>query len=143
MPVYFGLPVTCKEAYRLFGQNYNQTELGIIEKHRMFRENPYTDPFMIEHLNKFFQSIKLLIRIFYTDKGQCIIGYIIDEPSDVSNKFVDVDKFITILTDLKARFAVETSGYSWYFNRVTLERMENEPVEILGPITPYIIEYNN
>jgi hypothetical protein len=142
MPVYFGLPVTCKEAYRLFGQNYYQTELGIIEKRRLFRENPFTYPFMIEDLNKFFKRQGLQMRIYGTDKGQCIVGYIIDEPSDVSNAFIDVDKFITKITDLKTRFSLETSNYSLNFRQVTLERMENEPLEVSCPV-PYIIEYRD
>jgi hypothetical protein len=142
MPLYFGLPVTCKEAYRLFDENYNQIELGIIEKHRLFYENPFTYPFMIEDLNKFFKRQGLQIRIYGTDKGQCIIGYIIKEPSDVSNAFINVDNFITKLTDLKTRFALETAEYSLNFQTVTLERMENEPLEISCPV-PYIIEYRD
>jgi len=142
MPVYFGLPVTCREAYRLFDENYNQTELGIIEKYRLFRENPFTDPYMIEELNKFFTRRGLKMRIYSTDKGQCIVGYIIDEASDVSYTFIDVDNFITKLTNLKTKFALEAAQYSSNFQHVTLERMENDPIEVSFPV-PYIIEYRD
>jgi len=82
------------------------------------------------------------MRLFYTDKGQCIVGYKIKEASIFEAKFVKVSDFITLLARLAECFARETNDHKENFREVTLEHMEDEPETVSFP-EPYIIEYNN
>lgn len=144
MPVYFGLPVTKKEAFRLFNINYEKVKYEIEEKHKLSHDiySYCTECYLFDYLVRHFQEIGLQIKIFNTDKGQCIVGYEICEPSDVWHKFINVDQFIIMLSNLKTKFALETKDYEKNFREVELERMEGEPEIVICPI-PYIIEYMN
>ena len=142
MPIYFGFPVRQTEAFRLFNINYEKVKYDIEEKHKL-SHNIYsysTECYLFDYLNNHFKDIRLQIRIFNTDKGQCVIGYEIKEPSDVWDKFINVDQFIIMLSNLKTKFALETKDYEMNFREVELEKMEGEPEIIDYPI-PYIIEY--
>ena len=44
-------------------------------------------------MNKYLK-MNTTIQIFLTDKGQYIIGYEIEEPSNVWSKFINIDNFI-------------------------------------------------
>jgi hypothetical protein len=81
------------------------------------------------------------MKTFYTDKGQCIIGYEIIEVSNFQKKFIDVDQFIIQLTNLKTEFSMETKIFERNFRHVILEHMEDEPETANFP-EPYIIEHN-
>lgn len=141
MPLYFGLPLTCEESFRLFNLNFEETKQNIMKKNNL-RENSYMDCYFIDYLNKFFIDLEMKMRVFYTDKGQCIIGYEIGEVSNFSKKFLNVDQLIIQLTNLKILFAMETNNYEENFMEVKLEHMEDEPEIISFPV-PYVIEYHN
>jgi hypothetical protein len=138
MPIYFGLPVTKKEAFRLFNINYEKIKYDIEQKHKSSYYS--TECYLFDYLVCHFEEIGLQLKIFSTDKGQIIVGYEIREPSDVWNKFINVDQFIIMLSNLKTQFALETKDYEINFREVELERMEGEPEIVRCPI-PYIIEY--
>ena len=127
MPVYFGLPVTTYEAYRIFNINYDKYK----RDHFNF-------------LNNYFKDNFTKINIFSTDKGQCIIGYEIHEISDVWNDFINIDQFIILITNLRTKFAIETKRLGANLERITLEKMEgsSSDAEIVHFPVPYIIEYH-
>ena len=128
MSLYFGIPVTCKEAYRLFNLDYKETNCSY-------------DYEQIDKINIFFTNEKMNMRLFCTDKGQCIIGYKIKEVRIFEIKFINVDQFIIKLTNLKTLFAIETKKYNNNFEKVELEHMEDDPEFVSFP-EPYIIEFN-
>lgn len=140
MPLYLGLPLTFKEAFRLFSLNFEDIKCNIMKKHKL-TENMYMDCHFVDYLNLFFKNEGVVMKIFYTDKGQCIIGYEIEEVSIFQKKFISVDEFLIKISDLKKLFHTETNKYKENFLEVELEHMEDEP-EIVSFSEPYIIEYN-
>ena len=138
MPLYFGLPVTCEEAFRLFGLNYEEAKCEFMNKYKSNRN----DCHFVDRLNRFFEAKEMVMRVFYTDKGQTIIGYEMKEVSIFQSKYTDVGKFMTILTHLKSLFSKETDTWRANFVVVTLEHMEDEPETVSEP-EPYIIEYSD
>jgi hypothetical protein len=141
MPLYFGLPLTCEESFRLFNLNFEETKQNIMKKNNL-TENNYMDCYFIDYLNKFFIDLEMKMRVFYTDKGQCIIGYEIKEVSNFSKKFLNVDQLMVLLGELKELFTVETEKFWMGFEEVLLEHMEDEPEIISFPV-PYVIEYSS
>ena len=141
MPLYFGLPLTCKEAFRLFDLDFERVKFDIMEKHK-FRENMYMDCYFVDYLNCFLKREALTMNTFYTDKGQCIIGYELDYVSGLQRKFINVSNFITLLETFKTSFEREIEKYKENFREVVLEHMEDEP-EIVSFPEPYLIEFNN
>jgi hypothetical protein len=140
MPLYFGLPLTCQEAFRLFDLDFEQVKFDIIEKHKL-RENMYMDCYFVDHLNCFFKREALTMKTFYTDKGQCIIGYELARLSGFQRNLINVSDFITLLETFKSSFAREIEKYKENFREVALEHMEDEPETVSFP-EPYIIEFN-
>jgi hypothetical protein len=141
MPLYFGLPVICEEAFRLFGLNFEEAKCEIMDKYKLTK-NMYMDCHFVDRLNRFFEAEEMVMRVFYTDKGQCVIGYEMKEVSVFQRKYIDVSKFMTILTTLKSLFSKETDKWRANFAVVTLEIMEDEPETVREP-EPYIIEFNH
>jgi hypothetical protein len=140
MPFYFGLPVTCQEVFRLFSLDFEQVKCDIMQKHSL-SENMYMDCYFADYLNNFFRNKKLTLRINYLDKGQCILGYHMIQVCNFQKNFVNVDRFIIQLTNMKTLFAMETEQYRENFREVVLEHMEDEPETVEFP-QPYIIEFN-
>jgi len=141
MPLYFGLPVICEEAFRLFGLNFEEAKCEIMDKYKLTK-NMYMDSHFVDGLNRFFEAEEMVMRVFYTDKGQCVIGYEMKEVNVFQRKYIDVSKFMTILTTLKSLFSKETDKWRANFAVVTLEIMEDEPETVREP-EPYIIEFNH
>ena len=139
MPVYFGLPLTIEESFRLLKLNFEDILNEIMTKHKLSRHS-YLDCYFIDRLNKYFKERSVNMKIFYTDKGQCIIGYEIKELSNVWNKFINVDEFIILLSNLKTEFALECLDLDIDFSVVTLEYMEGEP-EVTSYPAPFVISY--
>ena len=140
MPLYFGLPVTCREAFRLFDLDFDEIVSDIMKTHKL-TINMHMDCYFVGRLNKFFKEKGMRMKTFYTDKGQCIIGYEIVEVSNFQKKFIDVDQFIIQLTNLKTEFSMETKIFERNFRHVILEHMEDEPETANFP-EPYMIEHN-
>jgi hypothetical protein len=143
MPIYFGLPVTCRETFRLFSLDFEQAKCDIMQKHRL-TENSYMDCYFVDYANNFFKEKNTEMRVFYTDKGQCIVGYKIENTSVFERKFVKVSDFANMLTNLTTRFWYEIKIINCEdnFNKITLEHMEDEPETVEG-FDPYIIEFNH
>ena len=143
MPLYFGFPVTCQEAFRLFGLDFKQVKCDIMQKYNL-TENMYMDCRFVDYVNNFFKEKHLEMRVFYTDKGQCIVGYKIENTSVFERKFVKASDFTNMLENLGLRFWYEITiiNCEENFNKITLEHMEDEP-EIVDGVEPYIIEFSN
>jgi hypothetical protein len=138
MPLYIGIPVTIQEAYRLFDINIDKTTNTICsEKNVRYHFARY---YLSDYLNKFFESKRLDLRIFATDKGQYIVGYKIEEPFDVWNKFITATDLVIVILNLKKKFTFEIQDYKNNFTKLTIEKMEGEP-EIIEFQEPFIITW--
>ena len=138
MTVYFGIPLTCYEAVRILGLNINTIINDIKVKRKCVDD--YHVIHITEELNEYLR-VSTKIRIFYTDKGQCIIGYEIVELSDLWKKFINADEFVIRIVTLKTQFTKEMEILKADLSQVTLEHMEAEPEVIKNPI-PYVIAFN-
>jgi hypothetical protein len=138
MTVYFGIPLTCYEAARILGLNINTIIHDIKVKHKHVED--YHDIHITQELNEYLR-VSTKMRIFYTDKGQCIIGYEIEELSDLWKKFINADEFIIRIVNLRTQFTKEMEILKADLSQVTLEHMEAEPEVIKNPI-PYVIAFN-
>jgi len=138
MTLYFGLPVTCKEAIRILGLNLQSLVNQIKNKYKFIGE--YLDPYIIEGINNYFEKQSLEIKIFGTDKGQYIIGYELKEVYDVWNKFVNTDEFILLILNFQKLFKNEMQILNTDLTQVTLEHMEGDSEIVKNPI-PYIISF--
>ena len=103
--LFFGIPVTLDEAYRIFGINIENVKEEIILKYK-YNSGVY---YVIQaHLNEYIytylrkKAVKL--NVISTDKGQYVIGYRIEEDISPWNRFKNVDDFIALLVDLKKLF---------------------------------------
>jgi len=143
MPIYFGFPVTCQEAFRLFSLDFEQAKCDIMQKYKL-TETMYMDCHFVDYANNFFKEKTMEMRLYYTDKGQCIVGYKIENTSVFERKFVKVCDFKNILERLEIRFwnEVTINNCKENFNTVVLEHMEDEPETVEGG-EPYIIEFND
>jgi hypothetical protein len=143
MPIYFGFPVTCQEAFRLFRLDVEQAKCDIMQKYKL-RENRLMDCHFVDYANDYFKREKMEMRVFYTDKGQCIVGYKIENTSVFERKFVKARDFANMLTNLTTRFWYEITitNCEDNFNKITLEHMEDEPETVEGA-EPYIIEFHD
>jgi hypothetical protein len=139
MTLYLGLPITTYEAFRLLNLNYENIFNKIIVKHKL-TINSYLDCYFIDYLNNYFKECSVNIRIFYIDKGQCIFGYELKEPSNVWNKFINIDEFIILVEKLRRDFSIETRNLDIDLKEVTLEYMEGEPETVNYP-SPFVISY--
>ena len=125
MPVYFGFPVTIREAFRLFNLQFDED----IPKFNL-------DLQLNMHLDKF----GLDICMYNISKDMYIIGYTIDEISNVWSKYINVDELIILLTSLKIKFANDITKYGANFSKIKIEYAEEEKSEIIHFPVPYIIE---
>jgi hypothetical protein len=107
-------------------------------------ETMYMDCHFVDYANNFFKEKTMEMRLYYTDKGQCIVGYKIENTSVFERKFVKVCDFKNILERLEIRFwnEVTINNCKENFNTVVLEHMEDEPETVEGG-EPYIIEFND
>jgi hypothetical protein len=114
-----------------------------MQKHKL-TENMYMDSYFVDYANNFFKGKNMEMRVFYADKGQCIIGYKIENASVFERKFVKVSEFTSMLEELGARFRYEITIINCEdnFAKITLEHMEDEPETIEGA-QPYIIEFHH
>ena len=139
--LFFGIPVTLEEAYRIFGIDIERIKQEIVLKHKcnlgMYHTiQAHLNDYMYTYLGK--KAIKL--NVISTDKGQYVIGYRIEEDISPWNRFKNVDDFIALLIDLKTLFYEEMWKCNADLSVVTLEIMEGEPEVANNPI-PYIISF--
>jgi hypothetical protein len=143
MPLYLGFPVTCQEAFRLFRLDFEQVKCDIMQKYRL-TEKMFMDGYFVDYANNFFKGKDMAMRVFYTDKGQCIVGYKIENTSSFERKFVKVCDFTKILENLRTQFWHEITiiNCETNFNKIVLEHMEDEPETVEGS-EPYIVEFRD
>lgn len=139
--LFFGIPVTLEEAYRIFGVDIKNVKEEIVLKHKcdlgMYHTiQSHLNDYMYTYLGK--KAIKL--NVISTDKGQHVIGYRIEEDISPWNRFKNVDDFIALLVDLKKLFYEEMGKCNANLSVVTLEIMEGEPEVVHNPM-PYIISF--
>jgi len=143
MPIYFGFPVTCQEAFRLFSLDFEQVKCDIMKKHK-FTGDVYMDCYFVDYANNFFKEENMKMRVFYTDKGQCIVGYKIENTSVFERKFIKADEFTKLINNLRKSFWNEITirDCANNFSEIVLEHMEDEP-ETVEDCEPYIIEFHH
>lgn len=109
MPFYFGIPVCIEEAFRIFGLNIQMVENNLINKYNEKKSKYDCEKIkvslceLIIYINKYLKKYFVEIKIYTTDKGQCIIGYEVEESTDLWNKFINVDDFIVLILNLKKK----------------------------------------
>lgn len=144
MTTYFGIPVCIKEVLRIFRQDIETVEQNILNKLNKKKDDYYyIDNIILNEMNEYLGTYSTGIRIFPTDKGQYIVGYEIKEPSNVWNKFINVDNFVILIMNLKNKFLEEMTILNADLGEVTLEFMEGsvkDKIKVKNPI-PYIICY--
>ena len=143
MPVYFGLPIKCQEAFRIFGIDMEMIKRDLIERKKINVRLMSVYDFADE-LNNHFEHRGKKVRLFSTDKGQFVLGYEIKEVSDVWYKFINMDELVILLEKLKSQFGEEMLDLKADIKKVTLEFMEGdeENPEIVNFPTPYVISFN-
>jgi hypothetical protein len=144
MTLYFGIPVCLREAFRIFRQDIEFVEQKCLNKLNIKKDtNYYIDNILLNEINEYLKT-NTTIQVFPTDKGQYIIGYEIEEPSNVWSKFINVDNFVIKVMNLKNKFSEEMCILNANLNEVTLEYMEcskKDQIKVKNPI-PYIICYH-
>ena len=80
------------------------------------------------------------IQIHCIDKGMFVLGYEIEEISDISNILINVDEFVDLLAKLKIQFFEDMNNLNANISEITLERLEGEELVVKNPI-PYIISF--
>lgn len=106
MPLYFGLPVSINEAFRIVGINIEGL-LNEIVKEKEWDRRIIEDGHLVYVLNSHLTLHEVTLEIFSNYKGHCIIGYEIQEIAIATGNSMNVDEFILLLTAFKARFKVE------------------------------------
>lgn len=134
MPLYFGIPVRVEEAARLLNLNWNNLTLKLITNKYIFNFN-YT-----ELINEYLTS-KSKMKLYITDKGQYVLGYKIEEAYNVWTKFINIDEFIILLSNLRIQFQTDIQLLNIDLSKVRLEYMEGESEVVNNPV-PYILEWN-
>ena len=131
---YLGFPVRLPEAFRIFNIEFDDEAY---ENGRMCHEDTQK---CIERAKKYFRNHSTNFGIYPTDKGQYIIGYKINEFSDVWTDFCSVNNAITLLVNLKTQFAAELIKLNADITHVILEGMESEPQTVYSP-DPFVMTY--
>jgi hypothetical protein len=143
MPIYFGIRVTIRDAFRLFSENYQKIFDDTIVS---FEDTRHMDSYLCETLNKIAEMIKdrpinafnmgykitkLIVppsvNVFYIGNEQCVIGWEMEKIS------ANIDDFILILINLKAKFSNVTNYFKF---------LHNEEFQVIYDSEPSIIEYN-
>lgn len=139
--MYIGLPLTAHEAARLFGLKITSP----------YAEDSWCRAYDLrDKINNWFESNGMKIRLYSTDKGQLVLGYLLKHASDVSNRFVSTTEMIMVLLEHKQLFMNEIKSYINNFEEVTIEAhwpeahgpkyLENYP-ETIRFVEPFVIEF--
>lgn len=146
MPTYFGLPLNIDEIIRILNISTildNAFELIMNKQHNKNRQlHDYdVEHFKIYEIRKYVKSLTKL-DLFVTDKGQYILGYKINQISDVWNNFINVDQLIELLKQFKVDFEKDMLTLNAELFHVELERMENDNIYVNYP-QPCVIEWSS
>jgi len=135
MPVYFGFPISCDEALRIFNIDKEVLVTKIINSKNWTREN-VSDCHLICEINEYFENKLVKIKIYPTIKSHFILGYEVNKPSDV---WTNIDEFLILLINLKIQFATDMLELDGDLCEVRIEYTDNNKL-VKHPI-PYIISY--
>ncbi len=146
MPTYFGLPLNIDEIIRILNISTiidNSFESIMNKQHNKNRQlyDYDIEQFKIYEIRKYIKSCTKL-DIFVTDKGQYILGYKINQISDVWNNFINADQLIELLKQFKVDFEKDMLTLNADLFHVELERMENDNIYVNYP-QPCVIEWNS
>lgn len=140
MTTYIGYPVTLPEAFRILRLEFNadtdrlsyQEEREIIKQANKHCKDRST-----------LQDEDTKFGIYYTDKGQYIIGYRTFVFSDLSDNFCTIDDALETLTKLKEHFTEDLAKLNADISQVTLYGMEpmNEEDQVLAFPKPFVMNY--
>ena len=137
MPVYIGLPVLIEEAFRLFNLDIDQSKEHLRNTKKIYLIS--VEYYLPDFLNEYFKSLNLSLRCYVLDKGLNVIGYEIEEVSNVWTKFISANNLIELIKKLKEKFISEIKDYN--FSKVTIEHMEGDSV-VIDFTEPYVIEWH-
>ena len=141
MSLYFGFPVKAIEALRILNFDVQSTLYDICNKNNI-KNDEYINNFYIQDVLKIhFKSKNVNMRLYTTDKSQCILGYKLTEIVENQDEFMKVDDFITILSDMKCLFTSELEILNANLITVTLCHMERDDVYVSFP-KPVILSWN-
>ena len=129
--IYIGIPISAKEACRIFNQPFN---------------NEIYSYKQIEPLKKWMKNFhninnKYHLCIFPTDKGQHILGYEIEEFYNSGREFKTVGQCVSIISVLRAKFYEDITTMSGNIQNVEIYGIEEYPFTFFGMAEPYVIEY--
>uniref|UniRef100_A0A6C0JJS2 Uncharacterized protein n=1 Tax=viral metagenome TaxID=1070528 RepID=A0A6C0JJS2_9ZZZZ len=141
MPVYFGFPVSCEEAFRLFGQDFEGPAQTIMEQRNYRRDSWFIGSHLVPLLNKYLANNQSDLRLFETDKGACVIGYKIMELCGSTDNYIEVNNLLGVLITLKQRFDTEMRALSVDLSYIVLQRVEEEPETVHNP-KPFVITHS-
>lgn len=140
MPLYVGLPLIAKEALRILNFDVESTLRDIKIKNDLKNDNYICDHHIQSVLKEYFEKHRVNIRLYITDKNQCILGYK-STAIESQDEFVDINKFITMMSDLKEIFEFDLDILNADLSSVTLEHMEGLSEIVKHPM-PYVLNYN-
>ena len=143
MYIYFGIPVNIYEIFRIFGLDLqavtNCSLVGYVDKYFKMK---FTEKNLEQNKKSYIFSKNIEeIQVFKVDYDQYIIGYKINEYTDVFSKFINVDDYIALILELKKRFSEEIKILNGDLSEVTLQNMEDGDQEKVKNPIPYIISY--
>lgn len=123
MPIYFGLYISCNEAYYIFGLDI-KTQININKVKYNLPNKYHYEFYLITELNNYFSTYFLKIRIFIVDKSKYIIGYELKEFSDFSNKLISFSEILIELSYAKIKFQEEMQILNANCKNITLKIIE-------------------
>ena len=146
MPTYFGLPLNLNEIIRILNiSTFLDNKFELI-MNKQYNKNRQLHDYEVEHfkINEIRKYIKSLTKldIFVTDKGQYILGYKINQITDVWNNFINVDQLIELLKQFKVDFEKDMLTLNAELFHVELERMENDNIYVNYP-KPFVIQWGS
>jgi hypothetical protein len=144
MTLYFGIPVSYEEALRIFRINKEEVALHSMKKFNIKVREKIYDHHYFEYIKSFLNNKNSEIKIYATDKSQYIIGYIMEENSDINKKYVNVDETIILLLQLKLKFTTEMDILNTDLTNIKLEYIKGDKKTeiIINNPMPYVICWN-
>ena len=98
MPIYFGIPTRVQEAIRILNLDLEKITEEVI------KQKYYGDYTFVKIANNYLD--KSTIQIYYLDKGMCVCGFIIEEPSHVWDNLINVDEFVIKLLNYQRNISL-------------------------------------
>lgn len=124
---YFGLPVSSEEAFRL---------LGLLHQYNP-ENNSRTH---INTVNQHLSEKNIQMRLYPTDKGQFVLGYIVHDAHDVWRDMVTASQYINTLVFMQSLFYYECNTLHIPLTNVFIQPMEDDTM-MVERAEPFIITW--